>query len=106
MTRDPNPEERKRIVDDALSKLKKFQPADAPSDIDRLKDKAKAITLQLAKETNLITDALRANGQSQDRTMLAQHISKGYVSAFSKWHKDELIMLLTIIHTEAAMGEM
>lgn len=100
------PEERKRIVADGIRQLKKIKPPDEPSDVDRLIERGKLISAEVAKIVNEVDAAVRDSGRTHDRAALAQVVSQLYLDRFCHWNREELLQLLVIIHTENAVAEL
>jgi len=79
-------------------KAARFNKADGPSELETLMLKAKQITLDVRKIVREVQDA---PGYSDPKSLL-QLTQKCYLDKFNKFSKDELLMLITIIHTDIA----
>lgn len=60
---------------------------------------------KLLMQARLITEEVRAAVGpvaqiNPDPRAISQLISKAYLDKFCKWNRDELLMLLTVIHTD------
>lgn len=100
-----NPEERKRIVDDALKCFKEKHAPEEQSDLDRLMERAKDITRRVSLAVKQHDFQVRNLGNNHDPAVLGKFISELYLNEFSSWRKDDLLMLLVLMHTEVAVGQ-
>lgn len=103
---EPNPDQRARMVDDALASMKhKFKPINKTVAEDIML-RAKVVTQTVAKTCREFTDPARKAGiVTHDTKLLSALISKEYAELFSQWSKDELLFLITLIHTEQAIEQ-
>lgn len=99
----PNPDQRARMVSDALKVLSHdFKPMDETAAMLLMKR-----TFELSKAVKAIIKPLlnheQAFGGGHDTKTLAHIISKAYTEGFSNWDKDELLYLVVLMHTENAI---
>lgn len=95
-----------RMVADGLSKLDpSFMPA-PKSDVEQLLAKASEVCLAVAHVTKELDRVARAAGTPHDVKSLATIVSRKFVEGFSEFSKDELIFLLTTIHTDMVIDAM
>lgn len=100
----PNPEERARIVADALSKVSPTFRPDQTTDGELILQKA----MEVSKAVNalikpFIIEANTKLGVTHDKKVLSTMIGKKYLEGFGTWSKDELLYLLVFIHTQIAI---
>lgn len=106
MTLEPNPDQKSRMVADALSSLPKEWKPLTPTDAELIMARAADITKQAAAVARQIDLAATASGLPPDRKTLSHIIGKEYLSGFGSWSKDELLYLLVFIHVDIAMDSM
>ena len=87
------------IVKSVTDNLHKYDPKQDP--LGELMDKTKQLTLEVLREIHPILVA----GGGHDLNALRQHLALSYVEKFSKFSKDEMVQVLTILHTEIAMNQ-
>lgn len=101
-----NQEEHERIVNAAMTKLKKIKPPDEPIDIERLRQRGMEIVKAVSIKALAYDKQVRDLGQTHDAKTAAQVVSGYFFDGFAHWSKDELLTLLVLIHTETAVAEM
>lgn len=102
----PNPDQRAHMVSDALSALShNFRPI-SMTEAELLLQRAKAVNSAVMKKAKPLIDHDTLIGGNKDVTTLAHVISKAYAEGFAGWSKDELLYLITLMHTETAISNM
>jgi len=102
----PNPDQRAHMVSDALSALShNFRPV-SMTEAELLLQRAKAIAFEVKKKVKPFIDHDTLIGGNQDVTTLAHVISKAFAEGFASWSKDELLYLITLMHTETAVSNL
>lgn len=94
------------MVADGLSKLDPSFLPPSLSDVELLLKKAQEVSIAVATITKDLDRAARAAGTPHDVKTLATVVSRKFAEGFSEFSKDELIMLLTIIHTDLVVDAM
>jgi len=89
------------VIKTVLKAAAKYNKADGLTEIEALMLKAKQITLDVRKIVREVQDA---PGYSDPKSLL-QLTQKCYLDKFNKFSKDELLMLITIIHTDIAADQ-
>jgi len=100
----PNPEQRGRIVADALSKLSPTFRPDQTTDGELILTKAIEVSKAVhALMKPIIVEAETKLGIKHDKKVLSSMIGKHYLEGFGAWDRDELLYLLVFIHTQTAI---
>ena len=95
-----------RIVADGISQLDaSFMPTPL-SDVEQLLQKSTEICKAVAVITRELDTAARAAGTPHDIKSLVTIVSRKFAEGFSCLSKDELVFLLTTIHTDIAVDAM
>lgn len=96
----PNPEERRRMVDDTIKKV--FDPESAPTPEQVLILRAQAVCDCV---TRAVLPVLQAACQARrfDAAATQKLVMGAYIDEFKSWSHDEAMFLLVLMHTEAAM---
>lgn len=95
-----------RMVADGLSKL---DPSFLPTpltDVEIILAKAQDVAKAVAVTAREIDAAAKAAGTPHDIKTLATVLSRQFAEGFSCFSKDELVFLLTVIHTDIAVDAM
>lgn len=92
---------RRRIVNDTL---KHFKAKHAPKPVHEVVERAKLLSLEVHRVTKEVLKQSQAAGHPYNEKAMQALVSKLYLDGFSKWSKDELVFLVTLIHGEIAMA--
>lgn len=88
------------MVADGISKLDPSFMPQPKSDVEQLLAKAQEVCLAVAHITKDLDAQARAAGTPHDVKSLATIVSRKFVEGFGEFSKDELVFLLTTIHTD------
>ena len=102
----PSPDERRRMVDDALREFKKNQAAPAPEPLQELVNRAKVMHREIINLMTEVRKADESNGGVYDPIAMHALCLKTYLDKFSEWNKDELLHLTALWHTELLMEQL
>ncbi len=102
----PNPEERSRMVSDAIKHMGKLiGPATQESDLDRLIKSAKQKLSEVNSHLNEIDQRVRSAGLSHDRAFLQETAQKMLLERFMSYKGEELLLILVCLTTDLAVRE-
>ncbi len=94
------------MVSDALSALSHtFRPV-TMTEAELLLQRAKTIAVEVKKKVKPLLEHDTLIGGNKDVTTRAHLISKAYAEGFASWSKDELLYLITLMHTETAVSNL
>lgn len=94
-------DELQKIIRDGLP----WKPA-PQSEADLILDKAKGATMFVQSEWRKFANAAGIVNVNDNPAGARDFIAKKYLDAFSTWPKEELLFLLTVLHTEIAMEKL
>lgn len=106
MNLEPNPDQKSRMVADALSSLPSDWRPIGPTEAELIIKRAEGITRNAAAVARQLDLAASASGLPPDRKTLSHIIGKEFLSGFGTWSKDELLYLIVFMHTDVAMDSM
>ena len=92
-------EERQRIVNAGIDKLKIKKQLSRHDELEKLFDQVRQIT----NEVRAIVQPVLAAGARKDEQALRTLLAQLYVERFAKLSKDELEVICTVLHVEIAM---
>jgi len=95
-----DPQKRSAIIKDAMSKFKYNPKLQTKSHLELLVEKAKRSTYKVQYDIKPILAA----GGGFDKPALQDMVSHLYLEEFNQYSRDELINLVTMMHTEEMMN--
>lgn len=104
MTKHYNPEQNRRLVQDVLKGMPTEYvkpPERNPAQL--IVDKAKAATNQVNYEWKQFCKAAGILRPQDNPEGAKDFIAQRYLEQFKSWDKEELLFLLTVLHTEIAI---
>lgn len=100
MNNEPNPDQRGRMVADALKALSHdFKPMTL-NDSELIMKRAMEIAKAVKAIIKPLDEHVHLTGIQHDVKVMANLVSKAYTEGFCTWSKDELLYLLVLMHTE------
>lgn len=102
----PTPEERERMVRDAMRHLVPLIGHDKKdSDIDEIIKRAKSVISKVDSHFNSIDKAVKDKGEDHNRQFLREEGQRMYLNEFHTFNKEELLLILVCFFTDRSISQ-
>jgi hypothetical protein len=87
-------------IQDGISKLDKSMLPTPLTEVDIIIKKSQEVCQAVAYMTRELDSAVRASGHNHDIKTLVATVSSKFAEGFNEFSKDELVFLMSMIHTD------